>query len=194
MLKNLIQLLLSDNAMEALTPNRLEYRCRNLIFNDFHSLKILCDECLESSNYPDEYFYSILNPEYYFSLGIFIHDQLIAFISSRLESSYGLEGKIERAIINVKQSELVSYINLLCVDKKHRNKGIASYLMKKVENYHNGFENLIAIYLHVMVNNENAISLYSKLGFKPLCRIQKFYKFGNDEFIDAYLYVNYIRH
>lgn len=56
-------------------------------------------------------------------------------------------------------------IEAICVDEKNRGKGIGTELLKYVKNY--GKENgCTDIYLTVNEENENAIKVYEKFGFK----------------------------
>jgi len=69
-------------------------------------------------------------------------------------------------------------LEYLWVDKKYRNKGIASLLLDYMFNV----DNVSNITLEVRVSNLNAINLYKKKGFK-ICAVRKNYYNGEDAYL-----------
>lgn len=60
-------------------------------------------------------------------------------------------------------------IDAICVDKEYRRQGIASSIMKYIENYANGI-GIERIELNMWEFNEEALSFYEKSGFKTYRR------------------------
>ena len=67
-------------------------------------------------------------------------------------------------------------IDYIIVDSNYRNIGIATKLLKKLENT---YENINNITLEVRVSNDVAINLYKKFGFREVA-LRKFY-YGDED-------------
>lgn len=84
-----------------------------------------------------------------------IEDEIIGYIT------FNIKEKDNPSMRYRKQLQ----IEAICVDEKNRGKGIGTELLKYVKNY--GRENdCTDIYLTVNEENENAIKVYEKFGFK----------------------------
>ena len=64
-------------------------------------------------------------------------------------------------------------IDYIIVDEKYRNCGIATKLLKFVENKYNNIENIT---LEVRESNKSAINFYLKNGFKEVTKRKNYYK------------------
>jgi ribosomal-protein-alanine N-acetyltransferase len=98
------------------------------------------------------------------------------------------------------EGEIVAYILVLIkrsnaklyslgVSSLHRGKEIAKELLKKVIQEVE-LLNFSALLLEVRTDNKAAISLYSKLGFHTLKRVEKFYLDGCDAYLMELQYAN----
>jgi len=86
-------------------------------------------------------------------------------------------GKIVAYVVYVKpKNSSKARLYSLCVDKDHQRKGIALRLMRYVEIDYNFSQ----VRLEVSVNNEKAIALYRKLGYKEYGYIEGYYADGSD--------------
>jgi ribosomal-protein-alanine N-acetyltransferase len=70
-----------------------------------------------------------------------------------------------------------SEIDSIAVTPRHRRKGIAATLLKRVLNSLRGL-GLPAVFLNVRLENDSAMRLYRELGFAPIRRIQNYYEDG----------------
>ena len=68
----------------------------------------------------------------------------------------------------------------IAVNKKYREQGLATMLLKKIEQIF-GCGKLML--LEVRVSNSAAMSLYKKLGFKELYRRKNYYPDGEDAIV-----------
>ncbi len=74
-------------------------------------------------------------------------------------------GKIELIIGTRGDSEKIGYLRRLIVLPNHRKKGIARALIEKTMSICKE-DRVIALDLHVVEDNESAIALYKKMGFR----------------------------
>ena len=118
---------------------------------------------------------------------------------SQLESklNYSLGAYLEKKLVGFMIGELISIekesdyeILVLYVNKKNRNKGIASKFLNFIINKKENF-NLKKIYLEVASNNYEAIQFYKKNKFK-IINTRKDYYFLSKDKIDAICYLRQI--
>ena len=69
-------------------------------------------------------------------------------------------------------------IDSIAVTPRHRRKGIAATLLKRVLNSLREL-GLPAVFLNVRLENDSAIRLYQELGFAPIRRIHNYYEDGS---------------
>ncbi len=108
--------------------------------------------------------------------------KLIFSINDRLSDKFiGCIGVNNIEFID-KKGEIYIYIG----DRSYWNRGYASEALKIIMDYLFNYYNLNKLYLNVRADNQNAIKLYNKVGFK----IEG--KFRNDKFIEG-KYIDIIR-
>lgn len=107
----------------------------------------------------------ILNPDTSFIC--YDEDQIVGFIKTVIEEEMG-------------------HIQVLFVVKEYRRNGIATELIKMTILAINKKSSQLSIGLHVNVENERALSLYEKLGFKIQNRIVEFYSKYKDAYFMIY--------
>ena len=95
----------------------------------------------------------ILNSEFDYVYGYYLDSKLVGFI--HLNEMY----------------ENIDIVNIV-VDKDYRRKGIGNSLLKYVINL---FDDVTGIMLEVNENNQQAIKLYNKLGFKEISLRDRYY-------------------
>ncbi len=71
--------------------------------------------------------------------------------------------------------------------KKYRNKGIGGFLLKELIDWTKSNGSIEKLILQVFANNDRAIHLYKKFGFKEEGRLIKSIKLENEEYIDNLL-------
>lgn len=102
------------------------------------------------------------------------NSKIVGYIMCRIEaglSSFGLSGL-------VKKGHIVS----VAVLPEHRRKGIGEALITQAMDGMRSY-NAKQCYLEVRVTNEEAISLYKKLGFEASRTIHGYYADGEDAFV-----------
>ena len=103
-----------------------------------------------------------------FWFGFFQENNLIAMISFEIAKKNKINHTAEIGSLYIKNS--------------HRNLGIATKLIKFVENFAKQ-KNILQIYLGCNFNNKIAINLYKKLGYKIIAIRPNFAKINN-EYVD----------
>lgn len=83
-------------------------------------------------------------------LGVWFKDELIGYLWS-----------FYRDVV----TEKIGHLNQIYIEKKHRGKGLAKELMKKMEEFME-LNKINSIDLNVTLEKENVISFYKKLGFQ----------------------------
>lgn len=73
----------------------------------------------------------------------------------------------------------------ICVSTSEQNKGLGYLLLQKSLNEFSRNLEVENIFLEVDINNQNAIKLYNKLGFKEISKRKNYYKKPNDKYSDA---------
>jgi ribosomal-protein-alanine N-acetyltransferase len=128
-------------------------------------------------NYSEDFFEDVLesNPDS-FLVAEGDGGRLVGYIMCRVEVGFPLVG---RSPITRK-----GHVISIAVDPGHRRRGLGTALMTE------GMRALRArgcseVYLEVRVSNEPAISLYRRLGFRPVRRIPGYYRDGEDAFVMA---------
>ncbi|KAK1262126.1 hypothetical protein QJS04_geneDACA008857 [Acorus gramineus] len=118
-------------------------------------------------------------------------DELIGFVTARLVAARESEiGDIFRWNC-LRKDETLVYILTLGVAKPYRNHGIATSLVREVIKYASSLPACRAVYLHVIVYNDPAISFYKKMLFKCVRRISNFYNIKGQHY-GSYLFVHYV--
>ena len=113
------------------------------------------------------------NPEIYISVEEVISKEYFKNLIKNEEIYIAKEDKeiVGYIIFNIKEKEnpIMRYkqlnIDAICVDEKHRGKGIGTKLLEVVKEIAKS-KGCTDLYLTVNQENENAIKVYEKLGFK----------------------------
>lgn len=92
---------------------------------------------------------------------VFDGEEVVASIACRLEK-HGEMAKL--------------YIMTLGVLAPYRRRGIASMLLNRVLSYCKQDENIVEAYLHVQIDNEEALLFYEKQGFRIVEKIENYYR------------------
>lgn len=141
--------------------------------NDLPSVTQINQTCLPE-NYTDIFFVDLFrrHPETFLTAQV--EEKIVGYIMCRVEvglSSIGLSGL-------VKKGHIVS----VAVLPEHRRKGIGQTLviqaMEGMRKY-----NAKQCYLEVRVTNQEAVTLYKKLGFDVARTIHGYYADGEDAFV-----------
>lgn len=103
-----------------------------------------------------------------------------------------ISGKTRRFLIGESDGEVVAYagaflpsaggegdIMTIAVDPIHRRKGIATYLISELEKWAKE-RGATSMMLEVVIDNEEAIALYEKLGYEKLNIRKNYYGYGQD--------------
>lgn len=109
----------------------------------------------------------LINLDYKIDLDVFNNDFLRAIVFE--------ENKIIGVLV---YQDLIDNLTIdyLIVDESFRNKGIASRMLKYIEDKH---KNIINITLEVRESNNTAINFYKKNGFKSAAIRKNYYKNEN---------------
>lgn len=149
------------------------YKLRKFTMNDLPSVTQINQTCLPE-NYTDIFFVDLFrrHPETFLTAQV--EEKIVGYIMCRVEvglSSIGLSGL-------VKKGHIVS----VAVLPEHRRKGIGQTLviqaMEGMRKY-----NAKQCYLEVRVTNQEAVTLYKKLGFDVARTIHGYYADGEDAFV-----------
>ena len=111
------------------------------------------------------------NPEIYISVEEVISKEYFKNLIKNEEIYIAKEDKeiVGYIIFNIKEKEnpIRKQLNIdaICVDEKHRGKGIGTKLLEVVKEIAKS-KGCTDLYLTVNQENENAIKVYEKLGFK----------------------------
>lgn len=149
------------------------YKLRKFTVNDLASVTRINQACLPE-NYTDIFFIDLYRrfPETFIVAEE--NENVAGYIMCRVEvglSNFGLTGL-------VKKGHVVS----VAVLSEHRRKGIGEALMNQAMEGMRGY-NAKQCYLEVRVTNQEAISLYKKLGFEVLRTIHGYYADGEAAFV-----------
>lgn len=149
------------------------YKLRRFSMNDLASVTHINQACLPE-NYTDIFFVD-LHRKFPETFVVAEEDEnLVGYIMCRIEaglSSFGLGGLI-------KKGHVVS----VAVLPEHRRKGIGEALIAQAMEGMRTY-NAKQCYLEVRVTNEEAVSLYKKLGFDVTRTIHGYYADGEDAFV-----------
>lgn len=149
------------------------YKLRKFGMNDLASVTRINQACLPE-NYTDIFFLD-LNRRFPETFVVGEEDgEIVGYIMCRVEvglSNLGLSGL-------VKKGHVVS----VAVLPEHRRKGIGEALIKQAMEGMRAYS-AKQCYLEVRVTNEEAISLYKKLGFEIARTIHGYYADGEDAFV-----------
>lgn len=122
-------------------------------------------------NYPPSFFMDLLErfPNYFLVAVLAKSNEVVGYVMCRIEIGFPSEGGFSV----VKKGHVVS----LAVRKPFHNRGIGTLLMKSVleEMIRNSIDES---YLEVRINNEKAIRLYKKLGYKVVKELPHYYLDG----------------
>jgi ribosomal-protein-alanine N-acetyltransferase len=149
------------------------YKLRKFTANDLASVTRINQTCLPE-NYTDIFFIDLHRrfPETFIVAEE--NGNVVGYIMCRVEaglSNFGLTGI-------VKKGHVVS----VAVFPEHRRKGIGEALIKQAMEAMRAY-NGKQCYLEVRVTNQEAISLYKKLGFEITRTIHGYYADGEDAFV-----------
>jgi ribosomal protein S18 acetylase RimI-like enzyme len=131
-----------------------------------------CLLCVKDSDLWNEYFKS--NTSHELILEDMISEKQIYVVPNKDGRCIGFMG-----IINNGCFRIFSYLAILAVKKKYRNKGIGKALVKKFEDI--GFKREERIFILVSDFNQSAQKFYRKLGYKKVGNIPDLYKTGVSE-------------
>ncbi|MGQ9514135.1 MAG: ribosomal protein S18-alanine N-acetyltransferase [Thermoproteota archaeon] len=140
---------------------------------DLEQVVALNRACLPE-NYSIEFFKNLLENYGDFFLGAEEDERIIGYVMCRIE----LGVSMTRPFGVVRKGHVIS----LAVDKMRRRRGISYNLMQEVLRRMRAAE-LKECFLEVRVNNDPAIKLYEKLGFRIARRIPSYYSDGTDGYI-----------
>lgn len=122
-------------------------------------------------NYPPSFFMDLLErfPNYFLVAILAKTNEVIGYVICRIETGFPSEGGFSI----IRKGHIVS----LAVKKPFHGRGIGTMLMKSVleEMIRNSIDES---YLEVRINNENAIRLYKKLGYKIVRELPHYYLDG----------------
>jgi ribosomal-protein-alanine N-acetyltransferase len=122
-------------------------------------------------NYPPSFFMDLLErfPNYFLVAVLAKTNEVIGYVICRIEAGFPSEGGFSI----IRKGHVVS----LAVKKLFHGRGIGTMLMKSVleEMARNSIDES---YLEVRINNENAIRLYKKLGYRIVRELPHYYLDG----------------
>ena len=149
------------------------YKLRKFTTEDLNSVTQINQTCLPE-NYTDLFFVDLYrrSPETFIVAEENGH--VAGYIMCRIEvglSNFGLTGIL-------KKGHVVS----IAVMPEHRRKGVGKALVLKALDGMRGYGSK-QCYLEVRVTNQEAISLYKKLGFEVARAIHGYYADGEDSFV-----------
>lgn len=114
------------------------------------------------------------------------NDVVVGGICCRFESVKSSAGEGASAEVteqrNSKQSDVQPaeqkriYIMTLGVLAPYRGRGIGSKLLRQIVEYAESHSDIADVYLHVQVNNQEALDFYKKQGFENVGKIENYYK------------------
>lgn len=146
---------------------------RKFAMNDLASVTQINTACLPE-NYTDIFFVDLYR-RYPETFVVAEEDgEIVGYIMCRIEmglSNFGLSGV-------AKKGHVVS----VAVLHEHRRKGVGKALVLRALNGMRGY-GAKQCYLEVRVTNQEAISLYKKLGFEVARTIHGYYADGEDAFV-----------
>ena len=131
-----------------------------------------CLLCVKDSDLWDEYFKA--NASLKFILEDMISEKQIYVASNKNDRCIGFMG-----IINNGCFRIFTYLAILAVKKKYRNKGIGKALLNKFEDI--GFKREERVFILVSDFNQSAQKFYQKLGYKKVGNIPDLFKLGVSE-------------
>ncbi|KAK0422605.1 hypothetical protein QR680_007666 [Steinernema hermaphroditum] len=172
-------------------------RCdiRHLKENDLDAVKKLSNEELPVQ-YSDAWFHRICenDADEYLAIGCF-NQHLYGFIAiDREYYKNELKRKPNRCSafekeLSVEAKEQMSYVVSVAVCKEFQNMGIATELMRMAIELLKEETKPNVIYLHVLVDNEPALKLYSKFGFVNRHTNDQYLIVRPEEFRAAHIFV-----
>ncbi|KYK21763.1 hypothetical protein AYK24_03130 [Thermoplasmatales archaeon SG8-52-4] len=91
-------------------------------------------------------------------------------------------------ILLLKRNSYLAGIEILNVDPMHRGKGIGKMLLKAAEE-EMILKGIKMIRLEVSINNQDAINLYEKVGYKKTAILRDYYRYKHYDSHDAFRFV-----
>jgi ribosomal protein S18 acetylase RimI-like enzyme len=131
-----------------------------------------CLLCVKSSDLWDAYFKS--NPSHESTIEDAISKNQVCVAINKNEKCVGFMEIIKNGCFRK-----FSYLSLIAVKKRYRNKGVGKALVNKFETI--GFKNADRVFILVSAFNKTAQKFYRKLGYKKVGNIPDLYKNGVSE-------------
>ena len=133
-----------------------------------------CLLCVKKSDLWDEYHRR--NPSHEVILEEMISKKQIYVVSNKYGRCIGFMG-----VINNGCFRKFSYLSILAVKNRYRNKGIGETLVNKFEAI--GFERADRVFVLVSDFNKKAQRFYRRLGYKKVGNIPDLFKIGASEYL-----------
>ena len=155
-------------------------RLRLLQSDDIATLKVLCNDWFPIK-YPDSWYKLIAIDERFYSLAATLEQKIVAILIAEIKPRRQVSKEdFDVLSSSFKPDTKVAYILSLGVHKAYRRQGIASYLL---QNFLSStcaqgqlpFQEVKAIYLHVLSTNKAAIQFYEQHKFKLLHSLPSYY-------------------
>lgn len=131
-----------------------------------------CLICVKNSDLWDAYFKT--NPSIETTIEEMISKKQVYVATNKNDKCIGFMG-----VINNGCFRKFSYLSLLAVKKRYRNKGIGESLVNKFESI--GFKRADRVFILVSDFNKRAQNFYRKLGYKKVGNIPNLFKVGVSE-------------
>lgn len=131
-----------------------------------------CLLCVENSDLWDAYFKN--NPTHESALEKMISKKQVYVVTNKNDQCIGFMGVINNGCFHK-----FSYLSILAVKKRFRNKGIGEALVNKFEDI--GFNKADKVFILVSDFNKTAQKFYRKLGYKKVGNIPDLFKHGVSE-------------
>jgi ribosomal protein S18 acetylase RimI-like enzyme len=131
-----------------------------------------CLLCVRNSDLWDAYFKA--NPSHESTLEEMISKKQVYVATNEKDNCIGFMG-----VINNGCFRKFSYLSILAVKKRYRNKGVGELLVNKFESI--GFKRADIVFILVSDFNRKAQKFYRKLGYKKVGNIPNLFKLGVSE-------------
>jgi ribosomal protein S18 acetylase RimI-like enzyme len=130
-----------------------------------------CLACVKNSDLWDAYFKN--NPAHESALEVIISKKQV-YVATNNNNCIGFMGVNKKGCFGK-----FSYLSIIAVKKRYRNKGIGRALVKKFEDI--GFKEADRVFILVSDFNKQAQKFYKKLGYKKIGNIPDLFKNGISE-------------
>ncbi len=143
---------------------------RNLRTKDLHVVQKIENACFDDPYSPIVFWALYFSPNRIFRVAI-LHESVIGYSIVKVETKDGGE-------------ELIAHLISLAVDPASRMRGVGSKLLEdSISQTKTGFPDCRSMELEVRMDNEPAITLYLKYGFRKTRIVSNYYGRGKDALV-----------